>query len=193
MPIKNYTTKVPAVQTVGEIQGILAAHGARKVMMDYAENGKVTAVTFALDCCGSLHGFRLEARPDGVKAVMAKERTKCDDEQAERIAWRNLKDWIAAQVALVETEQATMDGHERGVTSHWRESSDYQQMGPCDRWLPRGIRPEGSTSLLPGRLGTGRSCEMVDANAGGRMAHAQRAKTTGGARGLDEGLVRPHL
>ena len=28
MPIKNYTTKVPAVQTVGEIQGILAAHGA---------------------------------------------------------------------------------------------------------------------------------------------------------------------
>lgn len=86
MPIKNYTTKVPAVQTVGEIQGILAAHGARKVMMDYAENGKVTAVTFALDCCGSLHGFRLEARPDGVKAVMAKERTKCDDEQAERIA-----------------------------------------------------------------------------------------------------------
>ena len=108
-PIKNYTTKVPAVQTVGEIQGILAAHGARKVMMDYAENGKVTAVTFALDCCGSLHGFRLEARPDGVKAVMAKERTKCDDEQAERIAWRNLKDWIAAQVALVETEQATMD------------------------------------------------------------------------------------
>lgn len=54
MPIKNYTTKVPAVQTVGEIQGILAAHGARKVMMDYAENGKVTAVTFALDCCGSL-------------------------------------------------------------------------------------------------------------------------------------------
>lgn len=76
---------------------------------EYAENGKVTAVTFALDCCGSLHGFRLEARPDGVKAVMAKERTKCDDEQAERIAWRNLKDWIAAQVALVETEQATMD------------------------------------------------------------------------------------
>lgn len=109
MPIKNYTTKVPAVQTVGEIQGILAAHGARKVMMDYAENGTVTAVTFALDCCGSLNGFRLEARPDGVKAVMEKERVKCDDAQAERIAWRNLKDWIAAQVALVETAQATMD------------------------------------------------------------------------------------
>lgn len=40
MPIKNYTTKVPAVQTVGEIQGILAAHGARKVMMDYCRQGR---------------------------------------------------------------------------------------------------------------------------------------------------------
>lgn len=40
---------------------------------------------------------------------MLEENTKCDAEQAERIAWRNVKDWIAAQVALVETEQATMD------------------------------------------------------------------------------------
>lgn len=109
MPIKNYTTKVPAVQTVGEIQGILAAHGARKVMMDYGDDGKVLAVTFALDCCGMIRGFRLEAKPEGVISVMQKERAKCDYEQAERIAWRNLKDWIAAQIALVETEQATMD------------------------------------------------------------------------------------
>ena len=109
MPIKNYTTKVPAVQTVGEIQGLLAAHGARRVMMDYGDDGKVLAVTFGLDCCGMMRGFRLEAKPDGVMSVMARERLKCDAEQAERIAWRNVKDWIAAQVALVETEQATMD------------------------------------------------------------------------------------
>ena len=37
MPIKNYTTKVPAAQTVGEIQELLASHGARKVMMDYGD------------------------------------------------------------------------------------------------------------------------------------------------------------
>ena len=109
MPIKNYTTKVPAVQTVGEIQGLLAAHGARKVMMDYGDGGKVLAVTFALECSGTIHGCRLEAKPAGVMSVMEKERTKCDMDQAERIAWRNVKDWIAAQVALVETEQATMD------------------------------------------------------------------------------------
>lgn len=108
MPIKNYTTKVPAVQSVGEIQGILASHGARKCMMDYDEKGCVTAITFALELNGALQGFRLEAKPQGVISVMAKDGSKCTRDQAERIAWRNIKDWIAAQVALVETEQASM-------------------------------------------------------------------------------------
>lgn len=88
MPIKNYTTKVPAVQTVGEIQGLLAAHGARRVMMDYGPNGSVTAVTFALECGGTMQGFRLEAKPEGVLSVMKKDRISCDNDRAERIAWR---------------------------------------------------------------------------------------------------------
>lgn len=35
MPIKNYTTKVPAAKTVGEIQAILARHCASRIMLDY--------------------------------------------------------------------------------------------------------------------------------------------------------------
>lgn len=108
MPIKNYTTKIPAVQTVGEIQGLLAQHGARKVMMDYSDDGRVESVTFGLLINGSLAGFKIDAKPDGVANVMKKDGIKCDSVQAERIAWRNVKDWIAAQLALVETEQASM-------------------------------------------------------------------------------------
>ena len=109
MPIKNYSTGVAAVQTVGEIQGLLAAHGARKVMMDYSASGKVEAVTFGLMINGSMAGFRIDAKPEGVIRVMKKDGKKCDEAQAERIAWRNVKDWIAAQLALVETEQAAME------------------------------------------------------------------------------------
>lgn len=109
MPIKNYTTKVAAVQTVGEIQGILASHGARKVMMDYDACGKVTALTFTLQTPGGMCGFTLAARPDGVKSALSKQRVKVDDAQAERVAWRNVKDWIDAQIALIESEQATVD------------------------------------------------------------------------------------
>lgn len=43
-------------------------------MIDYGDDGKVLAVTFTLNCCGMLRGFRLEAKPDGVMSVMA-ERT----------------------------------------------------------------------------------------------------------------------
>lgn len=108
MAIKNYTTKVPAVQTVSEIQGMLATHGARRVMMDMDDEGKVTAVTFAVECFGQMQAFRLEAKVAGVLRVMERDRIRCDEEQAERIAWRNVKDWIAAQLAMVETEQASV-------------------------------------------------------------------------------------
>lgn len=109
MAIKNYTTKISAAQTVGEIQEILAMHGAKKIMLEYGDKGKVTSVTFCLECFGFLQGFRLEPKSAGVSSVMAKDRIKCDEQQAERIAWRNIKDWISAQVALVETEQALME------------------------------------------------------------------------------------
>lgn len=35
MAIKNYTTKISAAQTVGEIQEILAIHGAKRVMEEF--------------------------------------------------------------------------------------------------------------------------------------------------------------
>lgn len=108
MAIKNYTTKVPAVQTVSEIQGMLAMHGARRVMMDMDDGGKVSAVTFAVECFGQMQVFRIGANAEGVMRVMERDHIRCDKEQAERIAWRNVKDWIAAQLAMVETEQASM-------------------------------------------------------------------------------------
>lgn len=34
MPLKNYTTEVSALKSIGEIQGNLVAHGATAVMKD---------------------------------------------------------------------------------------------------------------------------------------------------------------
>lgn len=109
MAIKNYTTKIPALQTIGEIQGILAAHGARKIMIDYSDDGSAQTISFALMVGQNMVGFRIGAKPQGVLRVMENSRQSCSAEQAECIAWRNVKDWIAAQIALVETEQAAME------------------------------------------------------------------------------------
>lgn len=107
--LKNYTTKILALQTVGEIQGILAAHGARKIMMDYSEDGHVSAVSFAVDTPCGMRGFSLPARVDAVAATLAKQHCKCSYDQAERVAWRIVRDWIDAQMAFLESEQVAFD------------------------------------------------------------------------------------
>ena len=41
MAIKNYTTEIDVYKSLGEIQGALAGHGARKVMVDYDAAGQL--------------------------------------------------------------------------------------------------------------------------------------------------------
>lgn len=108
MPIKNYTTKIPAAQTVGEIQGILAAHGARQIMLDYQDNGHIGAIAFSIDTSAGRRGFQLPARAELVLKTLGKQRVKADYDQAERVAWRILKDWVDAQMAILESEQVEM-------------------------------------------------------------------------------------
>lgn len=105
MPIKNYTTKVSASKTVGEIQEILAKHCSSRIMLDY-DDGHVASVCFAVKTPHGMRSFRLPARVDAVYSVMLDQGVKTDRDQAERVAWRNVKDWVDAQMAMVETDQA---------------------------------------------------------------------------------------
>lgn len=109
MPIKNYTTKVDIYTSLGEIQGALARAGAQKIMVDYSD-GKPIGVTFALyrDNFG-LQGFTLPAAVEGTLRVFAKQKVKRDREQAERTAWRNVRDWVLAQMALIESCDVPID------------------------------------------------------------------------------------
>lgn len=109
MPIKNYTTKVDVYTSLGEIQGALARNGAIKIMIDYGEDRKPIAVTFGINTVFGLQGFQLPANIDGVMAVFAKQKIKADREQAERTAWRNIRDWILAQMAFVEAGNVQVD------------------------------------------------------------------------------------
>lgn len=109
MPIKNYTTKISAVRTVSEIQAILAEHGARKVMMEYGETGRPEGVSFAIQTGMGTHAYMLPADVAGVAAALAQQKVKCDYDQAERVAWRIVKDWIEAQMAFLESGQASAD------------------------------------------------------------------------------------
>ena len=108
MPIKNYTTTVPALQSVAEIVGALAAHGATKIQQDY-DAGRPISIAFVIDTPAGQRGFRLPSSAERVKAVLLRQKVKADDAQAERVAWRILRDWVLSQMAILETEMVTMD------------------------------------------------------------------------------------
>ncbi|MCL2216939.1 MAG: hypothetical protein FWB91_07970 [Defluviitaleaceae bacterium] len=107
MPILNYTTKINASKTVGEIQEILAKHGALKIMLDY-ENGLPVALAFQIDTPCGLQSIRLPANAPGVLQAMKDDGVKADEKRGCDVAWRICKDWIEAQMAFVKARQAEM-------------------------------------------------------------------------------------
>ena len=96
-------------KTLGEIQMQLVKHGAKKIMQDYDDDGNIVALSFLVDTPNGPRGIRLPANVDAVHAVLTRQRVKCDREQAERVAWRIVKDWVEAQMAILESEMVQMD------------------------------------------------------------------------------------
>lgn len=112
-PLLNYTTQVPANRTVNEIIAMLAKAGAHSTMARYGSGGRAEAVTFAIDTPGGVRTYAMPIDPAKVLAVLTRDpkvdkRAKTPD-QAERVAWRIVKDWLEAQLAIIATEMVTLD------------------------------------------------------------------------------------
>ena len=109
MAIKNYTTTIEVHKSLGEIQAALSSHGARKIMMDYDENGRPVGIAFGIETPAGPRGFLLPANVAGVQAVFDRQKIKAQPGQADRTAWRNVRDWVMAQMAIIETGQVDME------------------------------------------------------------------------------------
>ncbi|MFE6645694.1 hypothetical protein ACFVJS_03965 [Nocardioides sp. NPDC057772] len=59
MTVLNYTTKIAASKTVGEIQAMLATHGASRIATDYQDGGP-SGLTFSL---ATAHGPKVFSLP----------------------------------------------------------------------------------------------------------------------------------
>jgi len=116
MALLNYTTQIEAIKTVGEIQGILAAHGAKSILIDYEDNGIVKALAFTITTPQGEVGIRLPIDADAVLKVLTRQNRLgrvpnkyINHAQAVRVAWRIVKDWCSAQMAILETEMVKME------------------------------------------------------------------------------------
>jgi hypothetical protein len=102
------TTKISVNKTVGQIQGLLAMVGAVSVLIDY-DAGQPSAISFKIQLNDRFLPFRLPCRWTALNKILKdrRKRIKFEDEieeQAKRIAWRQILRWTEAQIALIETE-----------------------------------------------------------------------------------------
>ena len=112
MPLLNYTTTISADKTVAEIQKNLASHGATAILCEY-DNGSVKALSFKVETPHGILPFRLPVNYDAVLQVLTRDskvpRSLRTKEQAVKVCWRILKDWVEAQVAIFETEMVPFE------------------------------------------------------------------------------------
>lgn len=114
MSLKNYTTTISVDKTINEIQKILSTHKAKAILTEYDEFGKISALSFKIETIHGEVGIKLPAKQENVLKILQiqkrkNSKIKANKEQAEKTAWRNIKDWIDAQMALVDTEMVEID------------------------------------------------------------------------------------
>ena len=114
VPLLNYTTKIPAEQTAAEIISILVRKGATDILTHYGPAGMATGLKWRMETANGPMGFSLPINTDAVFEILTRDRVMKTNpaarmQQANRTAWRIIKEWILAQMALIETEMVTVE------------------------------------------------------------------------------------
>lgn len=147
----NYTTKVPVRQTVGECQDILGSAGANAVAVLY-EDREPVGLSFQLAMPAGRRSFTMPvnvdamaklmreanaagklAKPNGRPATIYNTRR-----HAAAVAWRVVKDWLEAQLAIIAAEMVTLD---QVMLPYMRLDSGatlYEEIRDAGLALPRG-------------------------------------------------------
>lgn len=106
------TTQVPPQKSVNEIQNLLVEYGATAILTEY-ENGEVVAVSFKHKTGDMEIPYRLPSKWQEVKKLLIKHRKTYKlsalDAVAKRIAWRQTRRWVEAQLAYVQTNQVKFE------------------------------------------------------------------------------------
>lgn len=96
---------MPIDRIFTNIQKSLVSHGARQIMFSYNDDGTAEGITFMVMTPQGTLPVRLPARINQVEMILygtndLDEKRKM---QAYRTGWKNIHDWVDAQMALLET------------------------------------------------------------------------------------------
>ena len=111
MKLKNYTTKVAASTSINAIEKLLIDFGAIGIMKEYSSTKAIIGINFVLDINGFKMPFKIPAKIQATFLWLQKQRkTKVDVNdllnQAERVCWKQMHEWVHIQLSLIELDQA---------------------------------------------------------------------------------------
>ncbi len=124
--IKNYQATQSPTSSIAVIEELVVKRmNATQFFKEY-KDGKIVAVVFVIPTKHGYRSFKLPARVNQVIRALYGEKREYSPqqwEQARITAWANVRDWVDAQVALIETEQVKVEevflpymANERGET-----------------------------------------------------------------------------
>lgn len=107
----SYSTSIDYYKTIAEIFRILAQHKAQGISTENNRDGIPITLRFTYVYCGTTLVFAMPIRHENIlrrlksSTVPSKLKT---EEQAIRIGWRVMLNWLKVQMELVENEQTTV-------------------------------------------------------------------------------------
>lgn len=140
--LKNYESRSPLPNIFAAIEKTLSGHGAKQIIRDYNDQGQITSISFVINTTKGTLGIRLPARFERVKQIFNEQGIRYKEDQPYRTAWATLRDWVDAQMALI----------------------DWEMVKPEEVFLPYAIHPDGRTYFdvlqsrgfqLPGKVEEG--------------------------------------
>lgn len=116
MALLNYTTTIDVARTIGEIHGMLVRAGARSIVTDYDDAKQPVSIAFLVTTPLGDREFVLPANVDAVHKTLTRQYQQrkvaarfVSKEQAHRVGWRIVKDWVEAQLAIIESGMVSLD------------------------------------------------------------------------------------
>ena len=118
MALLDYSTKVPAEKTASQIVSLLRQKRAIAIMMEYdaSGTGEIVGLKWKVRTPHGDLPFSLPVNAEAVEKVLTKQYharqvpfSATGPDQARRVAWRILLEWVRAQMALLDTEMVSLD------------------------------------------------------------------------------------
>jgi hypothetical protein len=86
MALKNAYSSMPINNIFANLQKTLVAHGAKQIVFDYSDDGKIYGLTFTIKHKDKLLNIKLPARIQEAGKLLREQGFRYDNEQVYRVA-----------------------------------------------------------------------------------------------------------